>query len=206
MKQKKVFGIGFHRTGTTSLQTALEALDYNVTGMRDEDWADYVAGDYDSIKRTIATFDGFRDMPWPLMYKWLHETYPDAVFVLTYRGSESWARSCAGNYKTRPYAMFPEIYGFDSFAGNEETAIAVYEKHIADVRAYFADHPAQFLEVDVTSGLSWDVLCDFLGEPLPDRPFPHANKRPKSIFKKVYWRLLRTLAPAYYRRVVRDKV
>lgn len=205
MSKTKVFGIGFHRTGTTSLQTALEELGYKVIGMRKEDWLAFEENRMDEIRTVVNAHDGFRDMPWPLLYQWLYENWPDAKFILTYRDSASWAASCSGNYKQRPYRMFRKIYQTEVFKGNEERCIEIYEQHIQEVRAYFSDKPDQFLELDITKVRDWKQLCEFLEEPIPSRDFPHANNRPKSLTQKIYLRLLRYIAPQRYKSLVRDK-
>ena len=87
MTKQKVFGIGFHRSGTTSFQTALEELGYSVIGMRPTEWRAYAMGDYETLMTAVNAFDGFRDMPWPLLYEYLYKNVPDAKFVLTYRDS-----------------------------------------------------------------------------------------------------------------------
>lgn len=205
MKKQKVFGIGFHRTGTTSFQTALETLGYRVVGMRPGEWDAYERGDYEQLHATVDEFDGFRDMPWPLLYQFLYEKYPDARFVLTWRDPEAWARSCSGNYKDREYPMFPVIYGFRQFAGNESRAIEVYKRHVEDVRKFFADKPNSFLEHDFTTNPNWSALCNFLSQPEPNRPFPHANKRPKNLIGKFFHKSFKVAAPDRYRKWVRDK-
>jgi len=204
-KDKKVFCVGFHRTGTTTFQTALEELGYKVVGMRKPEWEAYAAGDYDTIRQTADEFDGFRDMPWPMIYRWLHETYPDARFVLSHRDVESWVASCVGNYKDRPYDMFPVIYGFDVFEGNEEVAREVYLKHLRDVREFFKDKPGKLLDIDFTKESRWEPLCSFLGESVPGRPFPHANKRPTTLWSRFYEKMLKIFFPTYYRQIARDK-
>lgn len=205
MAQRKVFAIGFHRTATTSFQTALEELGYKVVGHRPQDWDAFEEMRWDDLVPTIEAFDAFRDMPWPLLYRWLHKRYPDARFVLTYRDPESWAASCSGNCKDRPYKMFPNIYGFAVFRGNEAIAKQRYMKHIEEVRAYFRKFPDSFLEVDLVADPRWGPICQFLGEPVPSRPFPHANRRPKTFPQKVRMALLRKFAPSHYRSRVRDK-
>ena len=205
MKDFKVFGIGFHRTGTTTLQTCLEEFGYKVTGMREKDWKAYVQKDYREISDSIAMHDGFRDMPWPLMYRYLYENISNAKFILSYRDTESWLKSCSGNYKSSEYSMFRTIYGFDIFRGNENIAKEVYKKHIEDVRKFFLDKPGVFLEKDFTKDHSWEDLSKFLSEPIPRRDFPHANKRPKSFWSKVYHRIYRSVAPSSYKTWVRDK-
>lgn len=205
MKRHKVFGIGFHRTGTTSLQTGLEELGYSVIGMRPREWRAYASGDYEYLLRTVENFDGFRDMPWPLLYEFLYKNVPDAKFILTYRAPESWAQSCTGNYKSRPHEMFPVIYGFEQFEGNETRAKAIYSRHLDAVRAFFSDKPGVFLEHDFTADPSWARLCEFLLEPVPARPFPHANRRPQALITKAAHKVFRKAAPTRYKKWVRDR-
>lgn len=48
-----------------------------------------------------------------------------------------------------------------------------YRRHYDEVRA--AAPEGRLLEYKVEDG--WGPLCEFLGKPVPDVPFPHANKR-----------------------------
>ncbi|HET9337240.1 MAG TPA: sulfotransferase [Sphingomicrobium sp.] len=204
MGRRKVFGLGFHRTGTTTLHTALQELGYRVVGMRPNDWAAYERGDLDELRRTADQFDGFRDMPWPLLYEWLDRTYPDARFVLTMRSTDSWLASCRGVFGTRPHPVLPRIYGVERFPGNEALAAQVYEAHNASVRSHFAGQPDRFLELDLEAGDGWEALCDFLGEPIPDRPFPHANLGAFTLTDRIRRKLLKWTRPAEYFRRTRD--
>ena len=49
------------------------------------------------------------------------------------------------------------------------------ERHEAEVRRYFADRPSDLLVLDVTAA-GWEPLCEFLGLPVPDEPYPHTNR------------------------------
>ena len=51
--------------------------------------------------------------------------------------------------------------------------MAEYEAHTAEVRA--AVPPERLLVFNVTDG--WEPLCNFLGVPVPDTPFPNVNDR-----------------------------
>lgn len=86
---QKVFGIGFHKTGTKSLAKALCILGYRVTGpnnFKDPD----IGQTYLQVTRTIsAQFDAFQDNPWPLVYREMDLHWPEARFVLTLRDGES---------------------------------------------------------------------------------------------------------------------
>ena len=59
-------------------------------------------------------------------------------------------------------------YGFDV-----DRFSFVYEQHLRNVRDYFANRPADYLELDVCDGEGWEKLSGFLGHPAPTTPFPH---------------------------------
>tara|TARA_R110002020_G_scaffold268819_3_gene484098 strand:- start:39331 stop:40023 length:693 start_codon:yes stop_codon:yes gene_type:complete len=93
----KVFGIGLHRTGTTTLEKVLEQLGYNVCphmlGYRlMKDWYE---DNYSSIIELAQNYDGFQDSPWchPGLYKVLDREYPTSKFILTVRDPERWFSS-----------------------------------------------------------------------------------------------------------------
>jgi hypothetical protein len=56
---------------------------------------------------------------------------------------------------------------------NRAVAEAFYERHNASVRREAA--PDRMLEWRASDG--WEPLCDALGLPVPDEPFPHTNTR-----------------------------
>ena len=60
---------------------------------------------------------------------------------------------------------------FGGDIGSREHAIAVFERHLEEVRRTIP--PARLLEYEVTQG--WQPLSAFLGRPVPPEPFPHAN-------------------------------
>ena len=60
---------------------------------------------------------------------------------------------------------------FDGRLDDHDHAIAVYERHNAEVRRSIA--PERLLVYDAAEG--WEPLCRFLGVPIPGEPFPHAN-------------------------------
>lgn len=50
-----------------------------------------------------------------------------------------------------------------------------YQEHNAAVRAYFSSKPDRLLDIHIEEA-NWLTLCEFLGCPCPDLPFPHSNK------------------------------
>lgn len=101
----KVFCIGFHKTGTTSLGLALRELGYSVTGpngIRDPNISQNV---YDMAFRIVEQYDAFQDNPWPILYRELDDRYPKSKFILTLRSSESWIRSQVRHFGTQRTPM-----------------------------------------------------------------------------------------------------
>lgn len=177
MKSPKVFGIGFHKTGTSSLGKALAILGYRVGGVtrqKDPDIADKVLdvawGTIDSQR-----YDAFQDNPWPILFKEIDARYPGSKFVLTVRPTDKWIASQVRHFGTRTTPMREWIYGVGCPSGNEDVYIARYERHNAEVREHFKDRPQDMIEMQFERGDGWEKLCSLLDAPVPDQPWPHAN-------------------------------
>ncbi|MEM7330144.1 MAG: sulfotransferase family protein [Pseudomonadota bacterium] len=202
----KVIGAGFGRTGTLSMKAALEQLGYDKchhmmevfpNDAQLDAWHHIAQGgapDWDTV------FDGFQasvDFPSSVYWRELVAHYPDAKIILTTRDFDSWYASASETIypvsrdipgwmtviskvrkiKEMTYgAIWDRVFG-GKFEDKEATR-QVFEQHEADVKAAFsADrlltfHPKQ----------GWAPLCDFLGVPMPDGPFPNVNDR--AAFKK----------------------
>jgi len=176
----KIFGIGLSKTGTTSLARALDILGYRT---RDNlGVVDYIRGDLSSINSGILdTNDAFTDTPIPNFYRELDAKYPDSKFILTVRDMDGWLKSCKKQFTQRlsdkqnnaHNRLFMDLY--DSTVFDEEKFRQGYEDFVNGVYQYFADRPQDLLTLDVSSGDSWEMLCPFLGKPVPDVLFPKAN-------------------------------
>jgi len=175
LKTPKVFGIGFHKTGTTSLGQALAKLGYRVCG--DVATADPAIADRAvAIARELTPhYDAFQDNPWPILYRELHGWYPEAKFVLTVRDTEDWLASMVDFFKDRHSPMRRWIYGVDAPRGNEATFRERYERHNRDVLAHFRERPDQLLVMDFAKGDGWEKLCRFLALPVPSVEFPRVK-------------------------------
>lgn len=177
MAREKVFVIGFHKTGTSSLALALRELGYRVCF--NLQWNDVrIIRDMKRVCYPLTQqFDAFEDNPWPLLYRELYEWYPEARFILTIRDTDGWYRSALNWFGENDTLMRRHIYGdaAGSPLGNEAIYRARYDQHNADVRTFFADKSVHMLTMDVTQGHGWTELCDFLDLDAPNRPFPHAK-------------------------------
>ena len=188
----KVIGAGFGRTGTLSLKFALEKLGFNpchhmmeVFGKPDHIalWQEAAEG---KPANWEAIFDGYEAaVDWPVCAFWeeLMDVSPDAKFILSKRDAEKWFASASNT-------IFKSMAGFDSedphgkmiqtlivdntFGGdvaNAEHAKAIFDAHNAEVQEKMpADRLLVFEAVD-----GWQPLCEFLGVPVPDEPYPQTN-------------------------------
>jgi hypothetical protein len=198
----KIIGAGFGRTGTRSLQAALEQLGfgpcYHMTEVikhldHADVWMDAGRGrpvDWESILRD---YPSGVDFPICNFYGELMERYPDAKVVLSVRDPDRWYESCIktihainqdlpmrwmGHLLPRVgkiSTMVNALVWNGTFGGrfrDKDHAIAVYHRHVEEVRRRV---PADKLLVfDVKEG--WEPLCRFLGVPIPGGiPFPHLN-------------------------------
>ncbi len=185
-QDRKVFGIGTIKTGTTSLGEALALLGYRHTHENRNHLLGCVErGELEPVFEWVDRYDSFEDWPWPLLYRELDARYPESQFVLTIRrDDQAWLRSVlahsdwAGPSKGR--RMF---FGHSSPFGHEDDYVAVYNRHIESVRTHFAGRPGKLLELCWEKRHGWDELCAFLGKPRPEAEFPWANSAGKRVDK-----------------------
>jgi hypothetical protein len=195
---QKVFCIGFHKTGTSSMNQALSRLGYRVHGPMD-------SGDCPSrevlLERAIKLahrYDAFEDNPWPIFFRELHQEFPNSKFILTVRDSRGWLTSVLKHFGHRSTPMRELIYGKGSPVGNEDIYLQRYRAHNSAVIQHFQDSPEHLLVLDVSASEPWRRLCDFLGQPIPLVSFPHANAATNRTTKKPY--LIRSLVSGLMRR------
>jgi len=179
VRNPKLFCIGFHRTGTTSLAAALRQLGYDrltgPNGVTNPNIKDVV---YEMAFALVPQYDVFLDNPWPIMYKELDAKYPGSKFILTLRSTESWIRSVVKYFGNEHTPMREWIYGPGCGCpkGKEAIYISRYERHNREVLEYFHDRADDFLVFRLTDGDGWEKLCPFLERPIPSVPFPHLNR------------------------------
>jgi len=173
----KVFGIGFHKTGTSSLKSALVQLGFRVTGPNNNHDPDIRNTFLNHAKSISKKYDAFQDNPWPLVYREMDEMWPEAKFILTTRDPDSGISSLQRYFGRNETPMRELIYGQGrgSPIGNETHYIETMEAHRSSVQTYFDGRPGKLLVFDIIGGAGWEPLCGFLGYPVPDFPFPHAN-------------------------------
>lgn len=201
----QVIGAGVGRTGTFSLRLAIDRLGFGpchhmevvLHNMAEQVplWVDAISdrADWSAIYRGYGSAC---DWPTACFYRELAAEYPAAKFILTERTPESWADSFAGTIRQlvaeRSQApaemrdwleMAHDVIVKTGFSDDldRDGLMKVFVAHNAAVRAAI---PADRLLVyQVRDG--WGPLCEFLGAPVPDEPFPRTNKREE------FWDLVR---------------
>jgi hypothetical protein len=189
----KVIGAGYPRTGTSSLKLALEQLGFGPCHHMGEVlmnmpsaalWVQAADGrpDWDAI---FARYQSCTDAPGCSFWRELADYYPDAKVLLSVRDPEEWFES------TQATVFSDQMRGMQSGTPMEEFFAKVIARefgpHIHDRDFMLAQFERRKQEViaaipaprllvyDVREG--WEPLCAWLGVPVPETSFPHANTR-----------------------------
>ena len=197
----QVIGAGFGRTGTLSLKAALERLGlskcHHMTEVmaKPKTAAIWLAASRGEAVDWGAAMEGCQaavDWPSCTYYKELMAAFPEAKVLLSVRDPERWYESVRTTifelsvrsprwlaWIAPPFRAVLSVSKacvwstFDGRFEDRDHAIAVFKDHIAEVKRVV---PADRLLVfEVAQG--WGPLCEFLGVPVPDEPFPHLNDR-----------------------------
>lgn len=182
MSKGLVIGVGFQKTGTSTLREVLNVLGYKVKDACPRALIPILKGDQKKLKEIIGDHDAVEDTPWYMIYKELDEMYPNSKFILTVRNEQEWYRSVAQHIGQLRSAHHEWIYGRGKGLPmyHKDNTISVYQKHINDVKTYFKDRPNDLVVVDFTKGDKWEKICAFLEKDVPEIAFPHLNDSSKA--------------------------
>jgi len=174
----KIFGVGLNKTGTTTLGACMRHWGLHHMPFHPEPFDLWLQEDWPSLFKWADPLDSLADWPWALIWEPLDRQYPGSKFILTRRrDSLTWFQSlCFHAEMTGPTHYREAVYGYAMPHEHKAEHLAYYEAHLAAVRSYFADRPADLLEVCWEEGDGWDELAEFLGFDSPEIPFPHENK------------------------------
>lgn len=202
-KKRNVYIIGFHKCGTSSLGKALQILGYNVCGSLKEIVGYEALSNKEQMLEFIwnksegkrKKFNAFQDTPWFLFYKEFYEKDPNGFFILNSRNTESWIKSYRRHFKNKKWKYHNLIYGSKYETLEDFEIVSIYEAHYSNVKSFFSDKNASFIELSLEKDFNWTTLCTFLNTKKPIVSFPIANKanvrRPvitliKSLYKFLY--------------------
>lgn len=186
----EIVGAGFGRTGTLSMKTALEQLGFGpchhmieVFGRPEsaDQWAAAIEGRDVDLDALVDGYGAAVDFPVCAVWDRYADRFPEAKVLLTVRSSESWWRSFEATIGPRiadpedgPGKAMTTAIGEVVFGGrpmDRQHAIEVYEAHNAEV--ILRTDSERLLVYELGDG--WEPLCEFLGVPVPDEPFPSTN-------------------------------
>lgn len=178
---RKVFCLGFHKTGTTSLELLMQDMGYQVASPY-KNWDDDLTrmlekGDLSELKKVAELFDAFQDAPWFLFYKEFDQLYPGSKFILTLRNGDSWWKSFQNYFGEENKPLFNYIYGFDNPIGHEKAFVDRFERHNREVIEYFKDRLDDLLVVDVSEESALEKISAFLSKPASYIDMPHENAK-----------------------------
>lgn len=182
-KDKKIFCIGFHKTGTKTLKCALEVLGYSVTGPNEVNNPNIKDELYAIADELVPKYQAFQDNPWPLIYKYLDKQYPNSKFILTVRDTKDWIKSAKKYFGKKSTPMRELIYKEGSPVGHKKLYMERFDSHNVEVFRYFKGRE-DFLLLDFFSGDNWEKLCTFLDKDIPSIPFPHVNKQSEKLCQR----------------------
>jgi hypothetical protein len=188
----KVFGSGLGRTGTMSLKRALEQLGFGPCHhmvevfMHPESvdlWVDAAEGrpDWETLfKDYVAAVDH----PACEYWRQLADYYPDAKVIHTVRDPDQWFDSnqatifAPGSPGMSPPPSFQRFFelqfeGFHADIHDRAAMTDYFRRHNEEVLATIPKDRLLVYPV----GAGWGPLCDFLGVPAPDTPYPRENSR-----------------------------
>jgi GT2 family glycosyltransferase len=184
----RIFGIGMHKTATTSLHHALEILGYDSAHWKSAHWAKAIWREMNELGRspTLERSYALCDLPIPLLYRKLDAAYPGSKFILTIRDTKQWLHTVARHWSSssNPYRagwdgdaftnrIHQILYGRKDF--DADTFVKRYQHHNADVLNYFKRRPNDLLVMHMDDGAGWNQLCGFLGIwPSPAVPYPQS--------------------------------
>jgi hypothetical protein len=185
----RIFGIGMHKTGTTSLHHAFEILGYESAHWKSAHWAKAIWREMNTSgsSRTLEKSYALCDLPIPLLYEQLDVAYPGSKFILTLRREDSWIETVRKHWDHK-FNKFRKNWGNDPFTDrihsvlygrpdfHAPTMLKRYRRHNREVLKYFKGRPDDLLVMDLDCGAGWPELCAFLGKPLPRGPYPHKFK------------------------------
>jgi hypothetical protein len=197
----KVLGVGLGRTGTLSLHRAFEILNLRSIHYDQIRLRDVLDGSNSHPNfRRYDDVDAVTDIPTAYFYREILDAYPDCKAVLTLRDVDSWWQSSIRHNDQDPVtepslwdralsrvststAARLERHRFKTAVRNYVYGSAVpreflYKRKFLEynerVRSEIPGH--RLLVMNIIAGDGWELLCPFLGVPIPSEPFPHEHK------------------------------
>lgn len=224
MVKHKIFCLGLSRTGTTALANALNnlgipTLHYSLSTFIQLEklipsqafqpkiklsafrkWRlkkEILAYKSSSIDQIFDQYQGFADLPFPLLYRHLDQKFIDSRFIYTYRSEEKWLESMRWLFNEGAviwkHSLLDDEIKFWAYKTNtysSEHLLKVYRNHHNNVNQYFNNNP-NYLSINLDKGeLHYKTLTEFLNLKILDKPVEKINARRTPSVKESnkYWK------------------
>lgn len=182
----KIIGVGFHKTGISTLLTSLKILGFNAAKGKqpytrkltpESERKVLEDKDYAKLLSYIEPFDAIVDNPWNILFKEIDKQFPNSKFIFTYRKKLEWLESAKKYFQHRPDTTIRRwVYSVDTCDEiTDEIYLRRYERHNEEVLTYFKGREKDFLQMNIMEGDGWEKLCPFLDKPVLKLPFPKQN-------------------------------
>jgi Sulfotransferase domain/N-terminal domain of galactosyltransferase len=184
----RIFGIGMHKTATTSLYHAFKILGIDAAHWKSAHWAKAIWREMNELGRSLTLEKSYAlcDLPITMLYRKLDVGYPGSKFILTTRDEAGWLATVRkhwdpehnpfrAGWDTDPFTnrCHRALYGREDF--DWQTMLERYRRHNGEVEHYFRKRPKDLLVMNMDEGAGWEELCGFLGTgPAPHVPYPRA--------------------------------
>jgi hypothetical protein len=176
----RIFGIGMHKTATSSLNSALKILGFESTHWESPRHAKKIYEEVISGRsKTLERYYAASDLPITILYRELDEMYPGSKFILTIRDQDTWLTSVENHWNPKKNKwretwdtdcftnrIHQLVYGRKTF--DRKVFLDKYLSHNVDVIKYFENRPDDLL---VMGSPSWG-LARFLNQPIPAQEYP----------------------------------
>ena len=200
----KIFCIGLNKTGTSSLVDAWKELGYDkiYSGYDKTTLIKLMPNkfkfkndnviksgfnyDYNILTSMISYYTCLKDRPFNTnhLYRWIDKNYSNSKFILTIRDEEEWWDSInkwlttitelhnTENKRNKKIELYKTHFNTTEFT--KDSFIKYYRDYNDKVREYFKSN-LNFLQINICDGDGWELLCPFLGKPIPNKEFPKSN-------------------------------
>jgi len=150
-------------------------------------WTAAAKGTMPDWNEFLTGYGSAVDWPSAAFWKEMSDALPDAIVILSVRDTQEWWDSAHStifqaigrmpdpNWQAMIQAIFATRTHIDML--DEEQAKAAFDEHNESVKAYVA--PERLVIWNAKDG--WAPLCNALGVPIPDEPFPKTNTRAEFI-------------------------
>ncbi|MDE1901203.1 MAG: hypothetical protein KGI37_06115 [Alphaproteobacteria bacterium] len=184
----RIFGVGMHKTATTSLAAALGILGYDTAHWESPRWAFRIHREMTAQGRSpmLERHYALCDLPMPLHFKALDNAYPGSKFILTTRDEEPWLQSVRNHWQRYrkkwdrdgySHKIHEALYGRTDF--DEDVFRARYRAHNEAVMKHFMGRPGDLVVMNMDREAGWPELCRLLGRAMPGQPYPRKFVTPQ---------------------------